>query len=80
MHTSTNTRAGLVTCVGVAALLIAAMSNPAVAGEPDTTCVHRSVDPRYLPHTADAIEGWLSGCSGSLGTPGTADAAEAWLG
>ncbi len=59
---------------------------PTAAAEMDT---HRGVchyDPAYLPHTADAIEGWYAQCrnrentAASAGRPNTPDAIEGWLG
>jgi ectoine hydroxylase-related dioxygenase (phytanoyl-CoA dioxygenase family) len=39
-------------------------------------CAHP--DPRYLPHTPDAVEAWLARCP-TTGHPRSADGAENWL-
>ena len=64
--------------VALAAALLAPA--PATAREPDTICTAEHVDVRYLPHTADAIEGWFANCRRTTGPPSTPDAAAAWLG
>lgn len=47
-----------------------------VHADTPTAC---SLDPRFLPHTADAAQAWFDSCRKRRSLPHTADAAQAWL-
>ena len=38
-----------------------------------------TLDPTFLPHTADAAQAWFDSCRQRTPVPHTADAAQAWL-
>lgn len=76
---------GTMACLGLFIGAALTPLGPTAAAEMDT---HRGVchyDPAYLPHTADAIEGWYAQCrnrentASSAGRPTTPDAIEGWL-
>ena len=59
-----------------AAAMVAAMLFPAIPVQAETrgAC---TLDPSFLPHTADAAQAWFDNCRQQL--PHTADGAQAWL-
>jgi hypothetical protein len=48
------------------------------AGTDDSPSHCTNPDPRYLPRTPDAVEGWMARCT-TRSLPQSADGAEAWL-
>jgi hypothetical protein len=67
------------TPAAVAAIVAAVLLAPVpVHAEPRGAC---TVDPRFLPHTADAAQAWFDSCRQRQRQqlPRTADSAEAWL-
>jgi hypothetical protein len=65
------------TPAAVAAIVAAMLFAPVpVHAETRGAC---TLDPRLLPHTADAAQAWFDNCRQRQQLPHTADGAQAWL-